>query len=95
MSTINSKVLMIGCLGLALSATQVLAGAGSGPDDSIRPAPVTDDDKKDDGSRPGGEKGGKSESLSPKGANSDEPEKSRPALVNPCRGNPQPKWCEE
>lgn len=35
------------------------------------------------------------EGLRPPGATGTEPVKSRPALVNPCRANPQPKWCDE
>jgi hypothetical protein len=39
---------------------------------------------------------GKSESLArPPGQTRPSPEQANPALVNPCRASPQPKWCGE
>ncbi|MFO1418642.1 MAG: hypothetical protein U1E83_08225 [Methylotetracoccus sp.] len=35
------------------------------------------------------------EGLRPAEPTGTEPAKARPALVNPCRANPQPKWCDE
>lgn len=84
----------LGGLLLPLLAVTALAG-GNDTITSGAPAPksVTAEQARHRATEPARERG---ESLpKPADGTRPNPEQANPALVNPCHGNPQPKWCGE